>query len=84
MRYRLFLLDEALEFLLTLRSSDRQFLRKKLEAIREFPSHHAEYERRDATDRRIAGCIAGRFAIEYWEDTADGDLKITHIGWADR
>ncbi|TDU71299.1 hypothetical protein EI77_02422 [Prosthecobacter fusiformis] len=84
MRYRLFLLDEAIEFLLNLRAADRQLLRRKLEAIREFPSYHAEYERRDATDRRIAGCVMGRFAIEYWEDIADGDLKITHIGWADR
>lgn len=83
MNYRLFLLDEAVEFLLGLSSADRRFLRAKLEAIRDFPTHHAEYYRRDATGRRIDGCVAGKFAIEFWEDTANMDLKIISITWAD-
>ncbi len=84
MKYRLFIVDEALEFMLSLSKRDRQLIRKHLERIRDFPSNYVEYERRDVTGRRIDGCLAGRFAIEYWEDAADGDLKITHIGWADR
>lgn len=81
--YRLFLLDDAVEFLISLRAPERKVLRAKLEAIRDFPAHHAEYTRRDAVGRRIDGCLAGKFAIEYWEDTADMDLKIISIDWAD-
>lgn len=66
-----------------LRSPDRRLLRAKLEAIRDFPTHHAEYHRRDDVGRRIDGCLVGKFAIEYWEDTADMDLKIISIAWAD-
>jgi hypothetical protein len=84
MNYRLFIVGEAIEFMLSLTKRDRGMIRNHLEKIRDFPSHYAEYERRDAVGRAIAGCVVGRFAIEYWEDGADQDLKVTHIGWADR
>lgn len=84
MNYRLFILDEAMEFLIGMKKHDRHQVREKLEHIRSYPSYHAEYERRDAVGRRISGCVIGRHAIEYWEDAADGDVKVTYIGLADR
>lgn len=83
MDYRLFISNDALEFLLNLRANDRQMIRRQLEAIRQFPSVHAHYEWHDTTGRRIQGCIAGKFAIDYWEDFADRDLKIISIQSAD-
>ncbi|MFO1440654.1 MAG: hypothetical protein U1F81_20210 [Verrucomicrobiaceae bacterium] len=84
MSYRLFILDEAMQFLIGMKKPERQRLREKLELIRSYPSNHVEYERRDAAGRRISGCIVGRHAIEYWEDTADMDVKVIYIGLADR
>lgn len=84
MDYRLFISQQALEFLLSLKSNDRKLIRRQLEAIRDFPSSHTHYEWHDATGRRIQGCIVGKFAIDYWEDFADRDVKIIAIQPADR
>lgn len=83
MNYRLFISNEALEFLLGLKPSQRRFLRAKLEELRAYPSAHSHYQWRDATGRRIEVCIAGKFAIEFWEDAADMDVKIISILLAD-
>jgi hypothetical protein len=81
--YRLFISQQALE-LLSLKDNDRKQIRRHLEAIRDFPSTQAHYEWHDAAGRRIQGCIVGKFAIDYWEDFADRDVKIIAIQPADR
>jgi hypothetical protein len=43
MNYRLFILDEAMEFLIGMKKRDRHQVREKLEHIRSYPSYHAEY-----------------------------------------
>ena len=83
MSYRLFLLGEAATFLYSLKRAERDRLIRRLGLICEFPSHHSQYSYRDARGRRIDGCIAGKHAIEWWEDTADEDLKVISISWAD-
>lgn len=83
MKYRLFLLGDAATFLYSLRRTERDRLIRHLEAIADFPSHHSQYSYRDVRGRRIDGCIAGKHAIEWWEDTADEDLNVISISFAD-
>lgn len=84
MDYRLFISQQALEFLLGLKGNDRKLIRRQLEATRDFPANHAHYEWQDATGRRIQGCIVSKLAIDYWEDFADHHVKIITIQPADR
>jgi hypothetical protein len=83
MKYRLFLQAEAASFLFSLTKEQRHRLLIRLEAICDYPSHQSQYTYHDDRGRRIDGCVAAKHAIEWWEDTADGDLKVIAISWAD-
>ncbi|MBX7208211.1 MAG: hypothetical protein K1X78_07870 [Verrucomicrobiaceae bacterium] len=83
MKYRLFLLGEAATFLYSMKRAERDRLIRHLESISEFPPHYSQYSYRDNRGRRIEGCIVGKHAIEWWEDTAHEDLKVLSITPAD-
>lgn len=84
MKPRLLVDSSVLEFVGNLRKHDREFLRARFEAIRDFPGQHADYRVRDETGREIDGHIAGRFAIIFWDDFADRHVKILGITSADK
>ena len=83
MKPRLLIDSSVLEFIGRLRKRDREFLRARVEAIRDFPGPHADYRTRDDTGRELDGHIAGRFAIVFWDDFADRHGKILGVTWAD-
>lgn len=72
-----------LEFIGLLRKKERAFLLARFEAIRDFPSRHADYRTTDSTGRELDGHIAGRFAIVFWDDFPDRHVKILGVMWAD-
>lgn len=83
MKRRLLIDSTVLEFLSQLRKRDREFLLARFEAIRDFPAQHMDYVHRDESGRDLDGHVAGRFAIEFWDDLADRHLKIMGVTWAD-
>ncbi len=84
MRRRLLIDSRVLEFAARLKKRDRNFLFLRFEAIRDFPANHIDYRHRDETGREFDGHIADRFAILFWDDLADGHLKIMDVAWADK
>ncbi len=84
MKYRLLVSWEAVEFIEKLAKADRQKLRQRLLAIAEYPQHFSDYSEADEVGRRIDVHICGKFAVKYWEDSADKDLKIVRIISSDR
>jgi hypothetical protein len=80
---RLLIDSLVLDFVGKLKRRDRDFLVARFEAIREFPSRYVDYRTIDESGRELDGHIAGRFAIVFWDDSADRHLKIMDVTWAD-
>jgi hypothetical protein len=84
MNYRLLVDYEVIEFLETLPRKGQRLLRNRFVAIREFPSRHSDYIESDDVGRRVDIHICGKYAIKFWEDSADQHLKILDVHFADR
>ena len=67
------------EFLMTSRKPFATQLFYHLRVIADFPTQCATYETEDSVGRLIYANVYGEFAIHYWEDTADGHVKILSI-----
>lgn len=83
MEYRLLVDIEALDFIATLKLTQRRRLMAHFRRLQSYPGHHAEYVERDHAGRRIDVCIFEGFAIHYWEDFADRHVKILAVLPAD-
>ena len=83
MKPRLLIDSAVLAFMGQLKKRDRDFLMARFERIRDFPAQHADYQSADEKGRSLDVHIAGRFAVIYWDDAADGHLKIMDVAWAD-
>lgn len=81
---RLLLAIEVVDFLRTLRKRDQAELLQRFRAIASAPESFADYPEQDATGRRVEVHVFGKFAIKYWDDFADRQLKILDIHPADR
>jgi len=73
----------VLEFVGSLRKTDRNFLLMRFAAIRDYPERFCDYRAQDETGRDIDGHIAGKFAIVFWNDSVDRHVKILGVRWAD-
>jgi hypothetical protein len=51
--------------------------------IAAFPSKFADFEKRDVKGRRIDVHVFQKFAIKFWHDFADRQLKILDVHLAD-
>ena len=83
MNYRLLISLEALEFIEALPKSTRQRLRSRLVAMLDEPAIYSDYAHYDANGRRLDVHIFGPYAVYFWDDFADHDLKIIRICKAD-
>ena len=81
---RLLIDIEVLEFLRMLRSSEQGDLLRRFRAIGTSPDRYADYLERDAVGRDVAVHVFGRFAIKFWDDFADRQVKILDVHPADR
>jgi hypothetical protein len=82
--YKLFVAFEAFEFLERQPKRDKELLRNRFVAIRDWPARFSDFKEADSTGRNIDVHLCGRFAIRYWEDFADRHLKILDVTLADR
>ena len=62
----------------------RSRLLKQLQAIRSFPSEHSDSYEQDAIGRRVEICVRSGWAIHYWIDFADRQVKVLALNPADR
>ncbi|MEA3213530.1 MAG: hypothetical protein QOE70_6587 [Chthoniobacter sp.] len=83
MKRRLLLAIEVIEFLGRLKKKDREMLLDRMERIRDFPSHFADFHEIDKTGD-LDVHVTGRFAISFWDDSVDRHVKIMALRWADR
>ena len=83
MSYRLLIDYEVIEFLETLPRKDRLLLRNCFLAIQDYPRRFSDYTETESTGRRVDIHICGKYAIKYWEDSADRHLKILDVHLAD-
>lgn len=81
---RLLIDIDVLDFLRTLNRRNQEDLLKRFRAIAAFPSNHSDFFESDSVGRRVDVHIFGKFAIKFWNDSADRHVKILDIHWADR
>lgn len=62
----------------------RKQLRLRMHEIRAAPRSYADYDERDSMGRAVRINICGLYAIKYWVDQADRQIKILDIHPADR
>jgi mRNA-degrading endonuclease RelE of RelBE toxin-antitoxin system len=82
--YRLLLDVEVVAFLERLPRAHRQRLFLRLSEIREFPSRYSDYREADSEGRPVDVHICGRYAIKFWDDVNDRQVKVLDIHPADR
>ncbi len=81
---RLLIANEVLVYLESLKKRDRLSLRNRFVQIAMHPGDFAGFRERDVVDRILDVNVLGCFAITYWWDFADRDVKILKVGIADR
>ena len=84
MEYRLLVSFDVIEFLETLKKADQRMLRNRFLEIVGFPAQYSDFKEEDSNGRLVDIHIAGKYAIKFWEDTADMDLKVLDVHLADR
>lgn len=84
MKFRLLIDYEVIEFMETLPRKDRLMLRNRFVAIQDFPGNYSDYVEYDLVGSRVEIHIFGKFAIKFWTDHADQDIKILDLHFADR
>jgi hypothetical protein len=81
---RLLIAIEVLDFLRTLRRREQQDFLRRCREIAAFPSNFSDFFEHDSTGRRLGVHVFGRFAIKFWDDSADRQVKILDLHFADR
>jgi hypothetical protein len=81
---RLLIAIEVFDFLRTLSRREQQSLIKRFREIAAFPSNFADFPENDSTGRRLGVHVFGKFAIKFWDDPADRQVKILDLHFADR
>lgn len=82
--YRLLIANDVLEFLEDVPKKDRQRLRNQFLQIAAYPGNFADFQERDANGRFLDVHVLDKYAIRYWWDFADRDVKILELRLADR
>ncbi len=84
MPYRLLIDLEVVSFLQTLPAGRRRHLFSHFRDIQRYPAAHSDYVDTDAQGRRVDVSVADGFAIYYWIDEADQQVKILELIAADK
>ena len=82
--FRLLLDYDVVVFIEGLPRPARHAIRTRLIEIRDYPANRTDYTEQDATGRKVAINICGAFAIKFWVDHADRQIKILDVHPADR
>jgi hypothetical protein len=81
---RLLVAIEVLDFLRTLKPREQRDLLKCFRDIAAFPSKFSDFIEHDSSGRRVDVHVFGKFAIKFWDDFADRQVKILDLHFADR
>lgn len=82
--FELLIALEVVEFVERLPKIDRVMIRNRFLEIREAPARYSDYGEPDAVGRIVEINICGRYAIKYWTDHPDRQIKILDVHAADR
>lgn len=82
--HRLLIAIEVLDYLRTVRRRDQVDLMRRFREIAAAPSHFADLVEHDSVGRPIGVHIFGKYAIKFWNDFADRQVKILDLHLADR
>ena len=82
--FRLLVDYDVVVFVEGLPKEARRAIRLRLIEIRDQPAHRTDYTEPDAAGREVAINICGAFAIKFWVDHADRQIKILDLHPADR
>ena len=80
---RLLIDIEVLEFLRTLRRHEQEHLLKRFREIATSPAQFSDFVERDSAGRRVDDHVSGKYAIKFWDEFADRQLKILDVHPAD-
>ena len=83
MPYRLLIDLEAIGLLQTLPTGQRRKLFAHFRDIEKYPSAHSDFTDTDMQGHRIEVSVSNGFAIYYWIDEADQQVKILQLIAAD-
>ena len=75
---------DVFEFIERLPRKEQLAIRRRFLQIRDFPGNHSDYSELDDSGRQIESNIYGKFAIKYWIDDPDKQVKILDLHPADR
>jgi hypothetical protein len=81
---RLLLAWQVVEFIEAWPRRDRQRLRQRLLEIAAAPAQFSDFTENDPANRTHDLHLFGPYAIRYWDDFADRDVKIIDIIFSDR
>ena len=84
MKFRLLVDFEVVSYMSSLPRQDRLMLRGRFLQIQDFPGNFSDYQEKDAVGRSLEINLCGRYAIKYWTDEADQQVKILDLHFADR
>jgi hypothetical protein len=84
MEYRLLIDLEVIEIMDGLPKKVRKRLLDQFLKIRSFPTNYSDYPEQDAVGRRVEICILSGWAIHYWIDFADRQVKVLCLKSADK
>lgn len=84
MPYRLLIDLEVVGLLQALPAGRRRNLFSHFLEIQRYPAAHSDYIDTDAQGRRVDVSVADGFAIYYWIDEADQQVKILELIAADK
>ena len=84
MDYRLLVDFEVLYFMETLKKSEQKKLRNRFIEIQSFPGQYSDFKEEDSNGRLVDIHVFGKYAIKFWEDSADKHLKILDVHFADK
>lgn len=82
--YRVFVRMEASEALRSIRGIQRASLAAFIESLSTEPDTKGDYSERDETGRDLEIKVVGSFAITFWPDHAEKEVKVVDVRRADR
>ena len=82
--FRLLIDLDVYEFLRRLPRRDQEALLKRFREIAAFPGRFCDFAEPDTAGRQVEVHVLGKFAIKFWNDFADRQVKILDLHFADR
>jgi mRNA-degrading endonuclease RelE of RelBE toxin-antitoxin system len=83
MKWRLLVALRALEFVEKLPVRVRKHIRTRLQEIEDHPESCSEYVEYDDKGRLLDACVCEGFAIIFWLDVPDRQIKVLRVEPAD-